>query len=173
MSALSQLPGVVTAYDEDEQIIIMTANAKTLEPMYPLINKYCRTDLQGKKRFHIVGCEDVPGFEAVALGQKVDTAKVEPGIVKKALDTLKEFPDSRCFLMECTELPPYSDAIRAATGLPVYDAITGCDFFINAFRDNKRFGANDWQHEWDGVQDAYKFGDDLTDAQKKMLVNKI
>jgi len=31
-----------------------------------------------------VGCEDVDGFEAVALGEKVDTAKVEPGVVKKA-----------------------------------------------------------------------------------------
>ena len=30
-------------------------------------------------RYVIVGCEDVPGFEAVALGQKVDVEKVTPG----------------------------------------------------------------------------------------------
>lgn len=42
--------------------------------------------------------------------------------------------------MECTELPPYSDAVRHATGLPVFDAITNCDFFISAFQDNERFG---------------------------------
>ena len=37
----------------------------------------------------------------------------------------KEHPTLRAFLLECSEMPPYADAIRAATGLPVYDAITG------------------------------------------------
>ena len=41
-------------------------------------------------------------------------------------------PRVRAILMECTELPPYSDAVRAATGLPVYDAITACNFFLEA-----------------------------------------
>lgn len=75
--------------------------------------------------------------------------------------------------MECTELPPYSDAVRHATGLPVFDAITNCDFFVNSFRDNVRFGKNDWQTKWDGEQDQYKFGDNLTEEQKAALVNKI
>lgn len=139
--------------------------------MLPLIERYCRTDL-GKSRFHIIGCEDVPGFEAVALGEKVDTAKVEPEMVKHCLKALKKFPKTRAILMECTELPPYSDAVRHATGLPVFDAITNCDFFINSFRDNKRFGANDWQHEWDGVQEHYQFGQELDDEQRKLVVNQ-
>ena len=91
-----------------------------------------------------MGCEDVPGFEAVAVGGKVDTAKVEPGVVAKAQAALKANPKARAILMECTELPPYSDAVRHATGVPVFDAITNCDFFINSFRDNLRFGKNDW-----------------------------
>ena len=91
-----------------------------------------------------MGCEDVPGFEAVAVGGKVDTAKVEPGVVAKAKAALKANPKARAILMECTELPPYSDAVRHATGVPVFDAITNCDFFINSFRDNLRFGKNDW-----------------------------
>lgn len=110
----------------------MTANATTLAPMNELIKDECGVDTQGP-RFHIVGCEDVPGFEAVALGEKVDTQMVEPGMVSKALWALKKFPKSRAFLLECTELPPYSDAIRAATGMPVFDAITNCDFFIGSF----------------------------------------
>lgn len=75
--------------------------------------------------------------------------------------------------MECTELPPYSDAVRHATGLPVFDAITNCDFFITSFKDNERFGKNDWMEDWDGEQDEYKFGQDLTDEQKSQLVSKI
>ena len=65
------------------------------------------------------------------------------------------------FLFECTELPPYSDAVRAATGLPVWDAVTNCDYFINGFRDNARFGASDWQPKFAGEQEKYVFGSEL------------
>ena len=41
MSALAQLPAVTCAYDEKEKVIIMTANAKTLEPMRDLIKDEC------------------------------------------------------------------------------------------------------------------------------------
>jgi len=161
MSALSQLPAVTCAFSQDEQVVIMTANGNTLEPMRDLIRDECGVDTQ-KKRFHVVGCEDVAGFEAVALGEKVDVAKCTPGIVKKAQDAIKMFPQTRAILLECTELPPYADAIRHATGLPVYDAITNCDFFVMGFQDNKRFGI-DFMKEWDGDQDGakYKFGQEL------------
>lgn len=46
----------------------------------------------------------------------------------------------RALLLECTELPPYGDALRYATGLPTYDAITTADAFIHGFMDNPRFG---------------------------------
>ena len=52
----------------------------------------------------------------------------------------------RCFLLECTELPMFADDVRAATGLPVFDAITCCDLFINGRVDNPRFGIDSWQH---------------------------
>merc|ERR1719163_2345247 len=70
------------------------------------------------------------------------------------------------FIMECTELPPYSDALRAATGLPVWDAITGADFYISAYKDNPRFGLDDWQTDFDGTYDDYHFGDNLIKADK-------
>ena len=111
----------------------MTANGETLKPMNDLIRDECGIDTQ-QQRYHYIGCEDVDGFEAVAVGGKVDTQKVEPGIVKKALESIKKFPKTRAILMECTELPPYSDAVRHATGLPVFDAITNCDFFINTYK---------------------------------------
>ena len=171
MSSLCQLPAVTCAYSANEQIIILTANSKTLEPMRDLIRVECGVDTQDQ-RYHIVGCEDVDGFEAVAFGEKVDTKKVEPGVVKKAMEALEMFPDSRAFLLECTELPPYSDAIRFKTGLPVFDAITGCNFFIGGFQNDVKFGLENWQCEWDGTQDEYDFGDNLADDEKEALINK-
>lgn len=121
----------------------MTANSKTLEPMRELIREECGVHTD-EPRYFIYGGEDVKGFEAVALGEKVDVEKVTPGMVKMAKRALKEHPDARAFLLECTELPPYSDAIREATGKPVFDSITCCDFFMSGVMDNERFGINDW-----------------------------
>jgi len=67
----------------------------------------------------------------------------------------KRDPMVRAFLFECTELPPYSDAVRAATGMPVWDAITACSGFMAGFRDNVRFGKQNWQKAWDGKWTTY------------------
>jgi len=171
MSALAQLPAVTCAFNKDELIAILTANGKTLIPMRSLIKDECGVD-PDEKRFIFVGCEDVPGFEAVAAGEKVDVKRVTPGIVAKAKKVLAQHPRIRAFVFECTELPPYSDAVRAATGLPVFDAITCCDFFINGYKDNARFGVNNWREQWDGQQDEYSFGANLGEDDLKMLVNK-
>jgi len=172
MSSLCVLPAVTCSYAQDEQIMIMTANGAALEPMRDLIRDECGVDTQDK-RYNIIGCENVDGFEAVAEGGKVDYDKTEPGIIKLALDSLAKYPESRAIVLECTELPPFADAIRKATKLPVYDAITACNFFIEGYKDNARFGLNDWQEEWDGVQEDYNYGDNLSDREKEHLVNKV
>lgn len=172
MSALAQLPAVTCAFSRTELIAVFTANSTTLAPMRDLIKDECGVD-PDEKRFVIVGCQDVPGFEAVAAGDKVDVKAVTPGMVEKAKQVLKQHPNIRAFLLECTELPPYADAIRAVTGLPVYDAITACDYFITGMQDNKRFGLNDWQEAWDGKQEAYTFGSNLNAEERARLVNKV
>ena len=95
------------------------------------------------------------------------------GSLEKAVHALLKYPKSRAFLLECTELPPYSDAIRFYTGLPVYDSITACHFFISGHKDNPRFGLDNWQDEWDGKQEDYQYGDNLTEEEKGQLVNKV
>jgi len=139
--------------------------------MKPLIKDECGVDAD-ETRYVIVGCEDIPGFEAVALGQKVDVEKVTPGIIRKVQQVIKKHPQIRAICLECTELPPYADAIRAACGLPVYDAITNCAFFISGHKDNPRFGLNNWRASWDGKAADYKFGANLTAEDKEKLVNK-
>jgi len=169
MSALAQLPAVTCAYAFNEHIAIFTANGRSLAPMRNLIKEECGID-PDEKRYIFIGCEDVPGFDAVARGEKVDVARVTPGVVAKARQVVRDNPSVRAILFECTELPPYSDAVRQATGLPVFDAITCCDFFICGFRDNARFGTNNWQKKWDGVQDEYHFGANLDSKMRGMLV---
>ena len=150
MSSLCMAPTVAAAYAKDELIAIFTANGNSLEPMRKLIKDECGIDPHDK-RFVVVGCQDVPIFgKAVAEGLKVDWEAVTPHMVKLAQDTVKANPDLRAIIFECTELPPYSDAVREATGLPVFDSITTSNAFIASMQDNSRFGANDWQKNWDG-----------------------
>jgi len=171
MSSLAQLPAVTCAYHKNELIAIFTANGKKLLPMRSLIKDECGVDTE-ESRYIIVGCENVPGFEAVANGTKVDIAKTTPGIVAKAQEVIKQHPQIRAFMFECTELPPYSDAVRAATGLPVYDAITSCNNMMAGFNDNPRFGKQDWQNKWDGKQAEYTYAKNLSAEDKAKLVNK-
>merc|ERR1711935_545094 len=102
-------------------------------------------------------------------GDKVNTEKATPNIVKLAQDTLKANPKLRAIIFECTELPPYSDAVREATGLPVSDSITTSNAFIASMQDNALFGANNWQEDWDGEQDDYKLGQNLSAEDEAKL----
>ena len=172
MSSLCMAPTVASAYAKDELIALFTANSHSLEPMHELIKEECGID-PDEKRFVIVGCQDVPIFgKAVADGLKVDWEAVTPHMVKLAEDTVKANPQLRAIIFECTELPPYSDAVRAATGLPVFDSITTSNAFMASMQDNPLFGASDWQEEWDGKQEEYTLGDNLTAEQKAKLQSK-
>jgi len=170
MSSLAQLPAVTCAFNKKELIAIFTANGERLKPMRSVIKDECGVDPEDT-RYIIVGCEDVDGFEAVADGTKVDIAKCTPGIVKKAQEVVKKYPNLRAFMFECTELPPFSDSVRAATGLPVYDAITSCNSMLAGFNDNPLFGRDNWQEGWDGEQEGYAFGQNLTDEDRAKLEN--
>jgi hypothetical protein len=54
----------------------------------------------------------------------LDTAKAERDVVAAALRLVARRPDLRALVLECTNMPPYADAVRAATGLPVHDIRT-------------------------------------------------
>jgi len=163
LSPICQLPSIACAFSYDEEIIIMTANEEHFMNMKKRLRHHYNIDPENR-RYNVIGCDKgrVDGFEAVSEGSRVDTAKVEKGVVKLAQESLIKHPKSTAFLFECTELPPYSDAVREATGLPVYDAITCCSAIMEGFLDNSRFGTNHWQEEWDRQQEDYTYGQNLT-----------
>ncbi|CAK8990015.1 unnamed protein product [Durusdinium trenchii] len=171
MSSMVQCPIIAASLDPDDDVLILTANDKSLKPQKEILLTSCGFDVT-QDRFHIHGCQDVPGFEAVALGQKVPLETVQPGIVKLVQEILEQKPQIRAILLECTELPPYADALRYFTGLPVWDAITAADFYVTAFQDFPRFGLQDWQREWDGSQEDYELGMNLTKDEMELVVNK-
>merc|ERR1719161_844816 len=152
----------------NDVILILTANEASLTAQKTFLYHHCGFSVD-HRRFLIKGCQDLPGFDAVAKGEQVDVNFVQPHVVKLTMDMMESNSNIRGVLLECTELPPYADAIRAATGLPVWDAITGCDFYINAFKDNPRFGINDWQKAW-AAQSQELPEDLITETGSKGLI---
>ena len=73
------------------QVAIFTANSESLHPMLDEI-----ADASGvavsDDRYIIVRCQDVPGFEAVAIGAKVNTEKMQPGMVALAKEFIARHP---------------------------------------------------------------------------------
>jgi Asp/Glu/hydantoin racemase len=55
---------------------------------------------------------------------ELDVAEASRATVDAALRLVARRPDVAEIVLECTNLPPYADAVRAATGLPVHDITT-------------------------------------------------
>jgi hypothetical protein len=52
-----------------------------------------------------------------------DPAVVEDSMVTVATRMMDEHPDIGQFVFECTSMPPFSGAVRRATGVPVFDPV--------------------------------------------------
>lgn len=171
LSSLIQLPTIVHSINPEAEIGVFTANSENLEAIELELDS-----LSGLRdhshRLRVIGCQSIPGFDAVLEGRKVDTQKVGDGLIELTKRVLRSNPKIGCLLLECTELPPYANALRAVTGLPVYDSITNCNAFMRGFMDNKNFGTHGWQQAWTGVHDQYEFGENLTDSERRMLVTR-
>lgn len=50
-------------------------------------------------------------------------AVVEDALVTVAKKLVADYPDIDMLLFECTDMPPYAEAVRRATGLPVFDPV--------------------------------------------------
>ena len=139
LSSLLLLPTLLATFSPSKTVAVFTANSTSLLAMKAMVHRLCGLEeVEGDRRITMVGCQDVQGFEAVALGGAVDQALVEEGVVKLAKETQEEHPNLCAFLFECTELPGFSSAVRRATGLPVWDAITGGNHLM-AGRDTRGF----------------------------------
>ena len=172
MSLLCQAPTFTNYFAKHELIAIFTSDKKALESMLPLIKEQCGIDLN-EKRFVIVDCKDVKILgKALEEGLKVDWEKATPHMVKLAEETVKANPTLRAIIFENTELPPYSDAVREATGLPVFDSITASNACVASMVDNPLFGKKGWQEKWDGAQEDYEFGDNLSQKEQQRVLAK-
>lgn len=78
----------------------------------------------------IAGLDDAPEFTRTFIKNTpeldVDTVRAE--VVERATKLVEEHPEIGAIVLECTNLPPYSDNLRAATKRPIFDVMTLCRY---------------------------------------------
>lgn len=132
MSSLIQCPAIGAIFKLFEKVLVLSANSNSLEPMKETLLTQAGFDVDDPSRYEVYGLQDLDGFDAVAKGEAVDLPRVEVAITEAVMKKLADDASIKAILLECTELPAYADALRRATGLPVFDAITTVNFFRNA-----------------------------------------
>ena len=75
----------------------------------------------------VVGCEGGRELFRVLIRAErddLDTEAAEADVVAAARTLVAAYPAVGAIVLECTNMPPYAQAVRRATGLPVFDSVT-------------------------------------------------
>jgi hypothetical protein len=119
-SSLLQVHVANSVIRSDQKVGIITAHKKSLTNAhlagvgilnYPLA---------------IVGMEDAEEFSSVFIGGKatLDARICQREMLCAANQLMRRHPDVGAIVLECTNMPPYANMVRRATGVPVFDAVT-------------------------------------------------
>ena len=120
LSSLMQAPLVLSTLGPKRKLAVLVANGASLNDRF--LEKLGIVDTS---RIVFRGLEDKPEFRRTVLDEcgTLDADLVEREVVDAALEVQAEHPEVGAVLLECSDLPPYSSAVQAATGLPVFDWI--------------------------------------------------
>jgi len=89
----------------------------------------------------VVGTDELGGeFTRVIVGneERLDVEAAERDLLQAADALVERHPNVGAILLECTNMTPYSDAIAAHTGLPVFDMYGFISWFQTGLR-RRRF----------------------------------
>ncbi len=120
-SSLMQIPFVLRILKEGQSVVVITARKASLTPLH-----FQNCGVVDLAPVHIIGMEEWEEWAKVLDSKvpEVNMGLIEKEIIEAGILAKKQYPDVGAFVLECTDMPPFSKAIRNATGLPVFDFIT-------------------------------------------------
>jgi len=129
-SALIQVPWVRATLPPGKRVGVITVAAKSLTPRHleaagvPLDTPVAGTE--GGREF----------YRVLILGEKhdLDVALAEQDILDAGRRLLAQHDEIGAIVLECTNMPPYAAALRAALGLPVFDIYSMITWFHAGLR---------------------------------------
>lgn len=118
-SSLVLLPSLTALLPGDRKVGVLTAHAGTLAPLL--------SGWADPGRVALAGMEKSPAFRDAILAPRppylLDQAAIQREVLAAVQALLAREPDVGVLLVECTNLCPYSPAIRETTRLPVVDVL--------------------------------------------------
>lgn len=130
LSPMVMVPWIESMIKSSQKIGVLTANSEALEGNE---NLYRQCRITDPDRLVIRGLRYEPHFSAVPQQRGFfDNNGVCDDVVRKALEIVEECPDIGAIVLECSDMPPYSNAIQQATQRPVFDFITLINFMANS-----------------------------------------
>lgn len=129
MSSLLQLPFIASLLSPGQEIGIICAHGERLEGRL-----LARAFPNPTRALRIAGMERQPGFCHAILHEQgeLDSDRVRAETVAVARRLVTENPHIGALLLECSNLPLYSQAVQRAVGLPVFDFLTMIDYVQSA-----------------------------------------
>lgn len=145
-SSLLQIPLVLAMLRPDERIGVITINAASLDDRH---FRAVGVHDEDRARLVIAGLERTTHLYPALVhgGQTLDVAGARAEVTAVARALVAADPGIGAFVFECTNLPPYAASVQAATGRPVFDAVT----LIGWLRDAVRRPSYDRQCTGDGA----------------------
>lgn len=122
-SSIMQVPLALRTIRPNQRICVMTINGTTLTPAHYEGAGVSSADLE---RVTQIGLEHTASlYPALIKDSRVlDVDLSRRDMVRAAEQAIADDPSIAGFVFECTNMPPYGEAVRLATGLPVWDVMT-------------------------------------------------
>lgn len=117
-SSLMQIPMVQATLPPGKRVGVLTVDARSLGPDHL---KAAGAPLDTP----IIGTESGREFTRVLIGneERLDIAAAEQDLLDAGRALVAKHPDVGALVLECTNMAPYSAALRKALNLPVYDIV--------------------------------------------------
>jgi hypothetical protein len=123
-SSLMQIPLVYKMLGEGHRVGILTADSSSLSERH--LAKAGVTSIP----LAIHGMQVYEEFARAYLKDEteIDFDKIQGEVLSAAKEVMAKYSDLGAFVFECANMSGYSAAVRAATGLPVFDIVTLTNF---------------------------------------------
>lgn len=120
-SSLLQVPLVHAMLGKDREIAVITAKKAALRESH-----LRSVGISEDSRVRILGLEECPEWGKIFTepDENVDLEVIREEVIGVALAAVSQYPKVGAFVLECTDLPPFSQSIRGRTRLPVFDFLT-------------------------------------------------
>ena len=120
-SSLLQVPVVLRMLKQGAAVGILTADRKHLTEAH-----LRQAGITADMPVYIAGIEDVGEFQKVRQDPAaiLDEDRFRQEVIGAVRSLIERHPMIRAIVLECTDLPPCSEAIRRELGIPVFDYVT-------------------------------------------------